>query len=450
MEEQETVVPGAIEAEKRLLGSLMTHPHVFDMIMGRIVCEDFCSKRHRVIYTGICELANKGVFSSPTVLGMWLESQGILGDTGGHSYLEHLAENPVPNDGAVLCSETVKDSSVLHELAAAAKEVLDDIENFNVGNTGHFLAVVEQRVASIADRSTRGLIGLISIGHSLRDAYQRLLVGQSVDGGITGLATGYTELDEMTAGLQPTDLIIVGGRPAMGKTSFALNIVEHVAIKSKKAVAFFSMEMPASQLSMRLISSLGRISTTRLRNGQLDDEGWRRVTTAIKTLRDARIFIDDTPTLTPEKLHFSARRLKHEQGLDLIVIDYLQMMRVTGVDEGSALELAELTRSIKALARQLNVPVIALSSLNRSLERRVDKRPILVDLRGSGALEDDADTIMFIYRDDYYRAESPDKGFAEILVAKQRNGPTGTVKLKFTGEHLRFDNLSEGAIGTFE
>ena len=270
-------------------------------------------------------------------------------------------------------------------------------------------------------------------------------------GRVTGLPTGYTEFDEMTAGLQPTDLVILAARPAMGKTTLALNIAEHAAIKTRKPVAVFSMEMSASQLALRLISANGRVNATRLRTGQLEDEDWSRVSSAIRMIKETKIFIDDTPGLSPEGLRAKARRLKREHGLGLIVIDYLQLMAVPGNSENRATEISEISRSLKGLAKELNVPVIALSQLNRSLETRTDKRPVMADLRESGAIEQDADLIVFIYRDDYYNKEnSPDKGLAEIIIGKQRNGPTGSFKLKFFGEYTRFDNLAFDSVGSFE
>ena len=255
----------------------------------------------------------------------------------------------------------------------------------------------------------------------------------------------------MTAGLQPTELVILAARPAMGKTTFALNIAEYAALKSKKAVAVFSMEMSASQLALRMISSVGRVNATRLRSGQLEDEDWSRVSSAIQLMRDVKVFIDDTPALSPDILRAKSRRLKREHDLGLIVIDYLQLMAVPGNSEKRATEISEISRSLKALAKELNVPVIALSQLNRSLEQRADKRPVMADLRESGAIEQDADMIVFIYRDEYYNKDaSPDKGLAEIIIGKQRNGPTGSFKLKFFGEYTRFDNLSHDSVGSFE
>ena len=441
MEEQSAVVPGVIEAEKMLLGSLIASPDATDIVLDRVVREDFLASRHRVIYAGISELASKGVFSTPEVLSVWLGMQGTLGDAGGRAYLEHLAENPASTDGTMVCSEAVLECSVLRQLAEAATEILDEVKRSSRGDACRILAAAEQRVVSIADRGARGRVDLTPVSWALKAAFEVLVARSNSDGGVTGLPTGYAELDEMTTGLQP----------AMGKTTLALNIVEHVAIKAEKPVAVFSMEMSADQLAMRLISSVGRINATRLRTGRLEGEEWSRVTTSIKTLRDARIFIDDTPALSPEMLRSKARQLKRKHGLGLIVIDYLQLMQVPGTGENRAAELSDISRSIKALAKELNVPVIALSQLNRSLETRADKRPVMADLRGSGALEDDADVIVFIYRDDYYNREhSRDKGVAEVIMAKQRNGPTGTIRLEFMGEYCRFRSLSEDSVGFFE
>jgi replicative DNA helicase len=278
----------------------------------------------------------------------------------------------------------------------------------------------------------------------LRDTFRILQERYESKGAVTGLPTGFVDFDEKTAGLQPSDLIILAARPAMGKTSLALNMAEYAALKTKKPVAVFSMEMSASQLSFRLISSLGRINQQRLRTGQLEDEDWSRVSHAITLLNDAKIFIDDTPALSPTELRSRARRLAREHGLGMIVIDYLQLMQVPGNKENRATEISEISRSLKALAKELNVPVIALSQLNRGLESRTDKRPVMADLRESGAIEQDADLIVFIYRDEYYNPDSSDKGLAEIIIGKQRNGPIGMVPVAFRGEYTRFENLAHG------
>ncbi|MGH8091103.1 MAG: replicative DNA helicase, partial [Rudaea sp.] len=285
---------------------------------------------------------------------------------------------------------------------------------------------------------------------AVHEAFQILSRRYESKDAVTGLATGFADLDEMTAGLQPSDLIIVAARPSMGKTALAVNMAEHAALKSRKAVAIFSMEMSASQLAFRLISSLGRIDQQHLRNGDLAEEDWPRVTSAITLLSETKILIDDTPALSPAELRARARRMKRQYDLGLIVVDYLQLMAVPGNKENRATEISEITRGLKALAKELNIPVIALSQLNRSLEQRTDKRPVMADLRESGAIEQDADVILFIYRDEYYDKESADKGLAEIIIGKQRNGPVGTVKLTFLGRYTRFENTAAEARSNYQ
>ena len=260
---------------------------------------------------------------------------------------------------------------------------------------------------------------------------------------ITGVATGFTDLDNMTSGLQPGDLVIVAGRPSMGKTAFALNIAENAAVGLKLPVAIFSLEMPGEQLAMRLMSSLGRINAHRLRTGKLEDEDWPRLTSAVGMLAEASVYIDDTPALTPMELRARSRRLMREHGLGLIVVDYLQLMQASESTENRATEISGITRSLKGLAKELNVPLVALSQLNRSLEQRPNKRPVMSDLRESGAIEQDADVIFFIYRDEVYNEESEDKGTAEIIIGKQRNGPIGKARLTYLGEYTRFENHAD-------
>jgi replicative DNA helicase len=340
---------------------------------------------------------------------------------------------------------------VLRQLIDVGTGIVNDGFQPEGRDSSEILAKAEQDVFAIAEAGARGRTDFTSVTTALSEAFDVLQKRYENGGSVTGLPTGYTEFDEMTAGLQPTDLLILAARPAMGKTTLALNMAEYAAMKTKKAVAVFSMEMSASQLALRLISSCGRVNATRLRTGQLEDEDWSRVTSAIRLLREAKIFIDDTPGLSPDILRAKARRLKREHDLGLIVIDYLQLMAVPGNNENRATEISEISRSLKGLAKELNVPVIALSQLNRSLETRTDKRPVMADLRESGAIEQDADVIVFIYRDDYYNKEnSPDKGLAEVIIGKQRNGPTGSIKLKFFGEYTRFDNLAHDSVGSFE
>ena len=301
----------------------------------------------------------------------------------------------------------------------------------------------EQSIFEIAEQENRGRKSYRQIKDLLAVAIDRVDELFHKDNPITGIATGFDDFDERTAGLQDSDLIIVAGRPSMGKTAFAINIAENAAIKEKKTVAIFSMEMPGEQLAMRMMASLGRIDQQKLRTGKLHDDDWPRLTSTVAMMQDTKLFIDDTPALTPAELRARSRRIAREHGLDLIVVDYLQLMQVAGTTENRATEISEISRSLKAMAKELNVPVIALSQLNRSLEQRPNKRPVMSDLRESGAIEQDADVITFIYRDEVYDEDSVDKGIAEIIIGKQRNGPIGTVRLAFLGQFTRFENYIE-------
>ncbi|MEO1576663.1 MAG: replicative DNA helicase, partial [Pseudomonadota bacterium] len=308
----------------------------------------------------------------------------------------------------------------------------------------------ERKVFEIAESGKRRGSGFQSLRSILPGTIDRLDVLYNSSGDVTGVSTGFTDFDKMTSGLQPGDLVIIAGRPSMGKTSLAINIAENAAVgpiiqnKPDDAVpvAVFSMEMPAEQLSFRLISSLGQVNQGKLRNGTFGEEDWPRINNAVKWMSSAPIFIDDTPALSPTEVRARARRVKREHGLGLIVIDYLQLMQVAGNTENRATEISEISRGLKALAKELSVPVIALSQLNRGVEQRQDKRPVMSDLRESGAIEQDADVIAFIYRDEVYNKETPRKGIAEVIIAKQRNGPTGDVPLVFQGQYTRFQNYT--------
>jgi replicative DNA helicase len=279
----------------------------------------------------------------------------------------------------------------------------------------------------------------------LKDAIDRIEELFTSGGDITGLSTGFTDLDGMTSGLQPSDLVIVAGRPSMGKTTFAMNLVENAVLRQDKPILVFSMEMPAEQLVIRMLSSIGKINQTRIRNGKLEQEDWPKLSTAVAKLKDVPLFIDDTPALTPTELRSRARRVAREHnGLGMIMVDYLQLMQIAGSSEGRTAEISEISRNLKAIAKEFNCPMVALSQLNRSLEQRPNKRPVNSDLRESGAIEQDADVIMFIYRDEVYHEDTPDKGVAEIIIGKQRNGPIGTCRLAFIGEFTRFENLARG------
>ena len=449
--DQLRIPPQSVEAEQAVLGGLMLAPEAYDTVADSLAERDFYRRDHQLIFRAIRELAEKNKPFDAVTLGEWFESIGEAEQVAGGAYLIELASTTPSAANIKAYAEIVRDKAILRQLIEVGTNIVNDGFQPDGRESSEILSTAEQQVFAIAEAGAKGRTDFTAINTALSEAFDVLQTRYANGGSVTGLPTGYTEFDEMTAGLQPTDLLILAARPAMGKTTLALNIAEYAAIKSKKAVAVFSMEMSASQLALRLISSNGRVNAQRLRSGQLEDEDWSRVTSAIRMLKEAKIFIDDTPGLSPDALRAKARRLKREHDLGLVVIDYLQLMAVPGNNENRATEISEISRSLKHLAKELNVPVIALSQLNRSLETRTDKRPVMADLRESGAIEQDADVIVFIYRDDYYNKEnSPDKGLAEIIIGKQRNGPTGSVKLKFFGEYTRFDNLAHDSVGSFE
>ncbi|KGM57311.1 DNA helicase [Lysobacter arseniciresistens ZS79] len=449
--DQLRVPPQSVEAEQAVLGGLMLAPEAYDTVADSLAERDFYRRDHQLIFRAIRELAEKNKPFDAVTLGEWFESIGEAEQVAGGAYLIELASTTPSAANIKAYAEIVRDKAILRQLIEVGTSIVNDGFQPDGRESSEILSSAEQQVFAIAEAGAKGRSDFTAINTALSEAFDVLQTRYASGGSVTGLPTGYTEFDEMTAGLQPTDLLILAARPAMGKTTLALNIAEYAAIKSKKAVAVFSMEMSASQLALRLISSNGRVNAQRLRSGQLEDEDWSRVTSAIRMLKEAKIFIDDTPGLSPDALRAKARRLKREHDLGLVVIDYLQLMAVPGNSENRATEISEISRSLKHLAKELNVPVIALSQLNRSLEQRADKRPVMADLRESGAIEQDADVIVFIYRDDYYNKEnSPDKGLAEVIIGKQRNGPTGSIKLKFFGEYTRFDNLAHDSIGSFE
>ncbi len=445
------VPPHSIDAEQAVLGGLMLAPEAWDKVADRLNEDDFYRKDHRLIYRAISELSNKGMPYDAVTLGEWFEANGIAELVSGASYVIQLANTTPSAANIVAYADIVREKSVLRQLIDAGTEIASDGFQPEGRATQEILESAEQRVFRIAEAGARGRQGFVSMRSAVKDAFKILHQRYESGGKVTGIPTGFNDFDELTAGLQPADLIIVAARPAMGKTALALNMAEYAALKTKKAVAVFSMEMSASQLAFRLISSLGRINQQHLRTGDLQEEEWPRVTSAITLLSEAKIFIDDTPALSPSELRARARRLKREHDLGLIVIDYLQLMQVPGNKENRATEISEISRGLKALAKELNIPVVALSQLNRSLESRTDKRPLMADLRESGAIEQDADVIVFIYRDEYYNQDSTEKGVAEIIIGKQRNGPTGTVRLTFLGQFTKFENYaSDSYAGSYE
>jgi len=435
------VPPHSVEAEQALLGGLMLDNGAWDDIADLVSEDDLYRRDHRLIFTAISQLAALGSPFDVITVSEKLEGDSALASAGGLAYLGLLAKNTPSAANIKAYAAIVRDHSVARQLIRVGTKVSDSAFNREGRTTAELLDHAEQMVFEIAEQGARDRRGYASIKDILVKVVDRIDTLFQQDDPITGVPTGFTDFDDMTSGLQSSDLVIIAGRPSMGKTTFAVNIAENAAIKKGLPVAIFSMEMPGEQLAMRMMSSLGRIDQHRLRTGKLDDDDWPRLTSAVGILAETRLFIDDTPALTPTDLRARARRLKREHDLGLIVIDYLQLMQVPGNKENRATEISEISRSLKALAKELQVPVIALSQLNRSLEQRPNKRPVMSDLRESGAIEQDADLIVFIYRDEVYNDDSPDKGTAEIIIGKQRNGPIGTVRLTFLGQFTRFENF---------
>ena len=435
------VPPHSIHAEQSVLGGLMLDNAAWDQIADRVAEDDFYRRDHRLIFHAIGELVDANSPYDVVTLSEWLEKNCQLRDAGGMAYLGSLAKNTPSAANIRAYADIVREHSIMRQLVRVGTDMADSAYFPEGRSSVELLDMAEQRVFEIADHGGRSNQGFAPIKDLLTRAVERIDTLFQQDNPITGIATGFTDFDDMTAGLQRSDLVIVAGRPSMGKTTFAMNIAENAAIKHGVPVAVFSMEMPGEQIAMRMMSSLGRINQQKVRTGKLDDDDWPRLTSAVSILADAPLFIDDTPALTPTELRARARRLKREHNLGLLVIDYLQLMQVPGTRENRATEISEISRSLKALAKELEVPVVALSQLNRSLEQRPNKRPVMSDLRESGAIEQDADMIVFIYRDEVYDEDSPDKGTAEIIVGKQRNGPIGMKRLTFLGQYTRFENF---------
>jgi len=437
------VPPNSIQAEQSVLGGLMLDNRTWDSVADKVVEDDFYRRDHRLIFRTIAQLAEKQDPFDVITISEILEATGELQDVGGLAYLGLLAKDTPSAANIVAYANIVRDRSVLRQLIHIGTEISDSAFTPEGRETAELLENAERKVFEIAEQRQRGQGGFSPIKSLLAKAVDKIETLYEMDGDITGASTGFTDLDEKTSGLQPADLIIVAGRPSMGKTTVAMNMAENVALKSGMPVAVFSMEMPGEALAMRMMSSLGRIDQHKVRTGKLDDDDWPRLTSAINLLAETKLFIDDTPALTPTEVRSRARRLTREHGqLGLIVLDYLQLMQSPSSGDNRVQQISDISRGLKALAKELNVPVVALSQLNRNLEQRPNKRPVMSDLRESGAIEQDADLIIFVYRDEVYNEDSPDKGIAELIIGKQRNGPLGTVRLTFLGQYTRFENFA--------
>jgi replicative DNA helicase len=432
--------PHSIEAEQSVLGGLMLDNRAWDDIADLVREEDFYRRDHRLIFRAISDLAERSQPYDVVTLSERFDSHRELDNAGGLAYLATLAKNTPSAANIKAYAAIVRERSILRQLIRIGTDIAAQAYQPEGRNSAELLEQAERLIFGIAEGSARGRRSYSAIKDLLVRVVDRIDTLSQQGGALTGVSSGFTDIDEMTAGLQNTDLIIIAGRPSMGKTSFAMNIAEHAAIKEKTPVVVFSMEMSAEQLTMRMMSSLGRIDQHKVRTGRLDDDDWPRLTSSVNILDQTSIFIDDTPALSPGDLRARARRLKREHSIGMVVVDYLQLMQVPGTQETRTNEISEISRSLKALAKELQVPVVALSQLNRNLEQRPNKRPVMSDLRESGSIEQDADVIMFIYRDEVYNEDSKDKGIAEIAIAKQRNGPTGTVRLTFLGQYTRFEN----------
>ncbi len=436
--------PHSLEAEQSVLGGLVLDNQRWEQVEDIVSAEDFYRRDHRLIFRAIRALTQENAPADVVTVSEWLEKSGELESAGGLAYLGGLAKNTPSAANIVAYAQIVRARAVLRQLIHTANKIAGSAYKPEGRNPSQLLDEAEKSIFEIARTGTEHRGGFRVVKDLLSDVLDRIDILYQSDSPLTGVATGYADLDEMTSGLQSSDLIVIAGRPAMGKTSLALNLAENAAVGKKLPVAIFSMEMSGVQLAMRMLTSLGRIDAHKVRTGKLGDDDWPRLTSAVTLLENAPIYIDDSPALTPMELRARARRIarEHEHGLGLIVVDYIQLMQSGESNENRATEISTITRSLKSLAKELDVPLVALSQLNRSLEQRPNKRPFMSDLRESGSIEQDSDVILFIYRDEVYNEDSPDKGIAEIIVGKQRNGPTGTIRLTFLGEYTRFENYA--------
>ena len=443
------VPPHSIEAESSVLGGLLLDNGAWDRVGDLLIDSDFYRHEHQLVYASIGALVNASKPADVITVFEHLQNQGLAEAVGGLAYLNSLAQYVPSASNIRRYAEIVRERSILRKLVTASDDIATAAFNPKGRAVDKILDEAEQKIFNIGEEGSRMKQGFQSMDTLVVQLLDRVQEMADNPNDITGVPTGFHDLDRMTSGLQPGDLVVLAARPSMGKTAFAINIAEHVALNEGLPVAVFSMEMGASQLAVRIVGSIGRINQSHLRSGKLTDEEWPRLTEAIEKLRNVSLHIDETPGLTTSELRANARRLARQMGgkLGLIVVDYLQLMSVSAgmSDENRATAIGEISRGLKMLAKELQCPVIALSQLSRGVESRTDKRPMMSDLRESGAIEQDADVIMFIYRDDYYNKDSKEPGVAEIIISKQRNGPTGTAKLTFLKHLTKFESHASGS-----
>ncbi|MCH8531847.1 MAG: replicative DNA helicase [Saccharospirillum sp.] len=442
--------PHSLEAEQSVLGALMIDNSQWDSVAEQLMPDDFYRNEHRQIYRMMVKLSEQSQPLDVITLSEALEKERQLEAVGGMGYLNDLAEN-TPSIGNLLAyGKIVRERSVLRRLISVANDIASKAYDPGGLDADTILDDAERQVFQIAEeRPSEG--GLVHVNPLVDKALDKLDELFNSDGSLTGLSTGFSDLDEMTTGMHPGDLVIVAARPSMGKTTFAMNLVEDAVLNQDKPVVVFSLEMPSEQLITRSIASLGRIDMGRVKSGKLKEDDFPKLTKAVNLLKDRKLFIDDTAGLSPSEMRSRIRRLVREHGdVGMIMVDYLQLMKIKGFTEGRTNEISEISRTLKAIAKEFECPMVALSQLNRSLEQRPNKRPVNSDLRESGAIEQDADIIMFIYRDEVYNEDSKDKGMAEIIIGKQRNGPIGTTRLAFLGQYSRFENLAPEQYGDWQ
>ncbi|MEM9256495.1 MAG: replicative DNA helicase [Pseudomonadota bacterium] len=436
--------PHSVEAEQSVIGGLLLSADGWDAVAESVSVNDFYRPGHRLIFRQIAQLAEASEPVDVITVSDKLQARGELEAAGGLHYLADLARNTPSASNIRAYADVVRERASLRRLIETAQDIAESGFNPEGRSSLELINEAERAIMQISEEGPKAG-GPQAVNPLLHGALERIEELFNSGGDITGLSTGFIELDRMTSGLQNSDLVIVAGRPSMGKTSFAMNMVEQAILHQQKPILVFSMEMPADALIVRLLSSVGRIDQTRIRNGKLEQEDWPKLAAAVNKLKDVPLYIDDTPALTPTEVRSRTRRIVREHGdLGMIMVDYMQLMQVAGASEGRTAEISEISRSLKAIAKEFRVPMVALSQLNRALEQRPNKRPVNSDLRESGAIEQDADVIMFIYRDEVYNEDSPDKGVAEIIIGKQRNGPIGTCRVAFMGQFTRFENLARG------
>ena len=441
------VPPHSVEAEQSVIGGLMLNQEAWDQIVHRVASQDFYRTAHQIIFEVMGELANANEPLDVVTISEALQNRSLAEKAGGNAYLAEILEATPSAANIVAYADIVRERSTLRRLIHAANRIAESAFTPEGRTSADLLDQAEHLVFSIADDKLKES-GPTPINPVLASVVDRIDHLYKTREAVTGVASGFEDLDRLTAGFQPAELIVVAARPSMGKTSLIVNFAEHAVMgdtNTEGAVLIFSMEQPATQLVMRMLSSLGHINQSRLRTGDLSEDDWPRFTAAVSQLQDRNLYIDDTPALTPNDVRARARRVSREAGgLAMVMVDYLQLMRAPRDFDSPVHEISEISRSLKAIAREMNCPLVVCSQLNRAVDKRENKRPFMSDLRDSGAIEQDADVILFIYRDEFYNEDSKDKGIAEIIVGKQRNGPIGTVKLAFDGSRTRFDNLAPG------